>query len=101
MTTVQLNLSGQRYRLSAPVVCQVRYRRVAPGGPYALTALGGFHRELGDYQPEVPAAADVPAEGFAFIYMDLSRETKLWAVGVPPIVKAEVGWGGIVALFSG
>src|SRR4051812_44842371 len=95
MTTIELNLAGERYRLSAPVMSQVRYRRLAPGGPYALTALGGPLPELGDYQPEVPAAASAPEAGFAIIYMDLSRETKLWAVGVAPIVRAELGWGGL------
>ena len=91
MTTITLNLAEQRYQLSAPVVTQARYRRLAPGGPYAVTAIGGFHQELGDYQPEVPPAADAPAEGFAIIYMDLDRTTKLWAVGVPEIVSDVVG----------
>jgi hypothetical protein len=90
-TPIILDRGGQRYCLRAVLVAQVRYRRVAPGGPYALTSHSG--RELGELQPEVPAAADAADAGFAIVYADEGRETKLWAVDVREVPDLAVRIG--------
>lgn len=79
-----LDQDGQRYCLRALLTAQVRYRRLAPAGPYAVTTMDGS-RELGELQPEIPAAAAAPDEGVGIIYADGDRQTRLWAVGVPEV----------------